>query len=108
MIRRDKWKYVYFTAAEPLLFDMSKPFGEMNNLTTDESFKPVLEDLHARLTSLVDPDEITFAAFHRQDQVLHELIRKKSKTEFYEATASRLGTIQASLFTERYFGPARM
>jgi len=108
MIRRDKWKYIYFTAAEPLLFNMSKPFGEMNNLATDEHFTPVLEELHARLTSLVDPDAITFAAFHRQDQVLHELIRKKSRVEFYEATASRLGTIQASLFAERYYGPALM
>lgn len=108
MIRRDKWKYIYFTAAEPLLFDMSQTFGEMNNLATKEELAPVLKEMHAQLTSVVDPDPITFAAFHRQDQVLRELIQTKSRADFYKSTASRLGAIQGNLFTERYYGPAVM
>lgn len=108
MIRQDQWKYIYFTAAEPLLFDMNKPYGEMNNLANDQKFAPVVEELHGHLTSLVDPDAITFAAFHRQDQVLHELIQKSSRAEFYKSTAGRLGSIQGGLFTERYYGPALM
>lgn len=108
MIRQDQWKYIYFTASEPLLFDMSEPFGEMNNLAKDEKFAPVLEQMHAHLTSVVDPDTITFAAFHRQDQVLHELTQKRAKADFYQSVASRLGSIQGKLFTERYYGPALM
>ena len=108
MIRQDEWKYIYFTAAELLLFDMSKPYGEMNNLANDQKFAPVVEELHGRLTSLVDPDAITFAAFHRQDQVLHELVQKKSRAEFYKSTAGGLGSIQGTLFTERYYGPAQL
>lgn len=108
MIRKSKWKYIYFTGAEPLLFDMSEHFGEMNNLANDPKFGDVVEDLHAHLTSLVDPDAITFAAFHRQDQVLHELIQKRAKADFYKSVARRLGSIQGKLFTERYYGPAQM
>ena len=108
MIRKDKWKYIYFTGAEPLLFDMSEHFGEMNNLANDHKFAAVVEELHEHLNSLVDPDGITFAAFHRQGQVLNELIQKRAKADFFKSMAGRLGSIQGSLFTERYYGPAQL
>jgi arylsulfatase A-like enzyme len=105
MIRQDKWKYIYFTAAKPRLFDMSGLYGEMNNMANKEEFASVFKELHAQLTS---PDAITFAALHRPDQVLHEHIQKKSRAQFFKSTASQFGTIQGSLFTERYYGLAIM
>jgi choline-sulfatase len=101
MIRRDKWKYIYFTGADPLLFDMSTPFGEFTNLAKDNT--SIVEELHAHLTSVVSPDQITFEAFRRQDEVLQGIIHERSTQEFYKSIAGRLGSIQATTFAERYY-----
>lgn len=104
MIREDNWKYIYFTAGDPLLFDMSQPFGEFDNLAADRQNAGQLEKMHSLLVSLVDPDSITYAAFRRQDQVLQEIVQTKSEAEFYKSVASRLGSIQGTTFTKRYYG----
>lgn len=103
MIRQDDWKYIYFTGGDSLLFDMSAPFGEYENLAHNKEFASVIENLHAQLVSLVNPDAITFEAFRRQNQVLNELVRQRSKTEFYHALVGRLGPVQAAVFAERYY-----
>ena len=103
MIRQDKWKYIYFTGGDPLLFDMSAPFGEYNNLAFNKEFAPIVEELHARLVSLVDPNAITYEAFRRQSQVLRAFVQKQSKEQFYHSLVGRLGSVQSSVLAERCY-----
>jgi choline-sulfatase len=103
MVRKDDWKYIYFTGGDSLLFDMSKPFGEYNNLSSNREYSSVVEELHGRLVALVDPDAITYQAFHRQDEVLRGLVRKQSKAQFYKSLVGRLGSVQSAVFAERYY-----
>jgi hypothetical protein len=106
MIRQDNWKYIYFTGGDPLLFDMDVSLGEFTNLASRKEHAPVVEELHTRLLSLVDPDAITFAAFRRQDQFLRELVRKQSKAEFQNTLVGRLGTVQAAVLADRCYSQA--
>jgi choline-sulfatase len=107
MIRKDEWKYIYFTAGEPLLFNMASQAGEFQNLSHDKRFQDVREELHKHLTSVVEPDAVTFQAFRRQREILQQLTKTKSKTEFYEMLVGRLGSMQATMLLEQWYGPAR-
>ncbi|MBI4873781.1 MAG: sulfatase-like hydrolase/transferase [Acidobacteria bacterium] len=106
MIRKGDWKYLYFTGGEPLLFDMRQG-GEFVNLARDKKHAEVRKELHGHLTSLVDPDAVTHAAFDRQEQVLKRLVRENSRSGFYDMLVGRLGPIQARLLTDRYYGTAK-
>ena len=101
MIRKGDWKYLYFTGGDPLLFNMSTPEGEFKNLAKDKAHAPLLKELHAHLTTVVDPDAVTFAAFEKQDRVFRDIVRKSSRDELYAALVGRLGSIQARIITNR-------
>ncbi len=103
MIRKGDWKYLYFTGGEPLLFNM-KEGGEFVNLARDKKYAGVQKELHGHLTSLLDPDAVTHAAFQRQDEVLRGLIKENSRADFYDMLVGRLGPIQARLLADRHYG----
>jgi choline-sulfatase len=103
MIRKGDWKYLYFTGGEPLLFHM-KQGGEFVNLARDKQHAGVLKELHGNLTSLLDPDAVTAAAFERQAEVLKKLVGENSRSDFYDSLVGRLGPIQARLLTDRHYG----
>ena len=105
MIRKGKWKYIYFTGAEPLLFDMSQAMGEYKNVAPQN--KAVVEEMHAHLVSVVEPDTITWNAFHKQEDVLRGLVKSETKEQFKKNLTKRLGSIQGTVFTERLYAGAR-
>ncbi len=103
MIRKGDHKYLYFTGDDPLLFDLKKDPGEFHNLAARKEFAPVVKELHGHLTSLLDPDAVTQAAFYKQAQVLDRLVKQSSKSDFYKMLVGRLGRAQARVLTDRCY-----
>jgi choline-sulfatase len=101
LVREEEWKYLYFTGDEPLLFNLKEDPGEFRNLA--EKRRDIRERLHRRLTSLVDPDAITAAAFRKQEAVLANLVKSGPRNEFYKRLVGRLGPAQARVLTDREY-----
>ncbi len=55
MLRRGRYKLVYFVGMEPELFDLEADPLETENLATDPAFFSTLTELEAELFDLVDP-----------------------------------------------------
>jgi arylsulfatase A-like enzyme len=104
MIRKGDWKYLYFTGGDPLLFNMKNEMGEYHDLAGDKKFADVRKELHAHLTSLVEPDRVTLDAFRRQDQILRDRVKSMSRDDFHDDLVGRLGSIQARTITDRHYG----
>lgn len=107
MIRKGDWKYIYFTGGPPLLFHMKDETGEFHDLSGSREHAAVRQEMHAHLTSLLDPDAVTQAAFRKQDEVLRGLVKGQSRGEFYDTLVGRLGPIQARILTDRCYGSAK-
>jgi choline-sulfatase len=103
MIRRGDWKYVYFSWHEPLLFNLKDDPGEKNNLAGKPEHAAVVKELHAILTSLVDPDEVTRRAFAEQERRLAAMVQKLTAPEFRKELESRLGAGQAGALAAKYY-----
>ena len=58
MLRHDRWKYVYYAGASPQLFDLEADPHERHDLSADPGFATVAASLHARLLTIVDPDDV--------------------------------------------------
>ena len=103
MIRKGDWKYLYFTGGDPLLFNMKNEFGEFVNLAKDKKLADLRKEMHAHLTSLVDPDAITRAGFQKQEKILLDRVKSMSAADFYDDLVGRLGSMQARMMTFRYY-----
>jgi choline-sulfatase len=103
LIRKDQWKYIYFTGGEPLLFNLKGDPGEFHNLAADPKHTGIREELHRLLRSLVDPDKVTNASFRKQSDVLKQLVAARSRAEFYRSLVGRLGPMQARVITEQQY-----
>ena len=75
----------------------------MNNLADNPVHATKVRELHGHLSSLVNPDAITEAAFKKQHQVLMTMVRKKTPEEFSRMLMGRLGRGQATAFTRKYY-----
>jgi choline-sulfatase len=104
MIRKGDWKYIYFSwYGDKLLFNLKVDPGEMNNLVDNPAHASTVQELHSLLTSLVDPDVVTEAAFRKQHQVLTELVQQGTPEEFFRTLRGRLGRGQAVALTRKYY-----
>ena len=104
MIRKGDWKYIYFSwYGDKLLFNLKDDPGEMNNLADYPAHASTVQILHGLLTSLVDPDAVTEAAFRNQHQVLKALVKEKTPEEFFRTLRGRLGRGQATALTRKYY-----
>jgi len=112
MIRKGNWKYIYFSwYGDRLLFNLKEDPGEMNNLAGNPAHASKVRELHSLLTSLVDPETITEAAFKKQHEILMGMIRKQTPDEFFHTLRGRLGHGQATALTRKFYqhwqpGPA--
>lgn len=61
MVRQGDWKYIYYAAGySPELFNLAEDPGELKNLA--DSNADMVKQLHAILTSQLDPEEVDKAA----------------------------------------------
>ncbi len=103
MVRKDNWKYIYFSWYEPLLFNLKEDPGELRNLAGKPETASVQKELHGILTSLLDPDAVTARAFAEQERRLLQMARDRSADSFYKELAGRLGPGQARAITNKYY-----
>jgi choline-sulfatase len=104
MIRKGDWKYIYFSwYGDKLLFNLKDDPGEMDNLAGYPEHASTVKELHGLLTSLVDPEAVTEAAFRKQHQVLTALVKQETPEEFFRTLQGRLGRGQATALTGKYY-----
>jgi hypothetical protein len=73
------------------------------NLADKPANASLRKELHAILTSQLDPDAVTRKAFREQERRLAELVKRQTAKEFYKDMAKRLGKGQAAVLTDRYY-----
>jgi choline-sulfatase len=103
LIRKEDWKYIYFTGDDTLLFNLKDDPGELRNLSQSPQLASKKRELHAHLTSLVNPDQVTDRAFAEQDRRLVALVKSMSKADFHDELVGRLGSAQARVLTAKYY-----
>ena len=103
LIRKGDWKYIYFTGDDSLLFNLKDDPGELRNLAAAPEHAAKKRELHAHLTSLLDPDSVTDMAFAEQERRLAGMVKRMSKNEFQEELVGRLGSAQARALTAKYY-----
>lgn len=104
LIRKDRWKYIYATGYEPMLFDLAADPHEQHDLAAKPESAPVLKDLHAELLRLIpDPDAVTERAFAAQQDLLEKMFRDHTRQGFYDALRSRLGAGQARILANQFY-----
>jgi choline-sulfatase len=104
MIRKDRWKYIYATGYDPLVFDLLSDPREQHNLADKPETAQVLKELHAELLRFIpDPDDVTERAFAAQQELLDKMIRDHTRQQFYEALRSRLGAGQSRILANQFY-----
>jgi choline-sulfatase len=103
LIRKGDWKYIYFTCEQPLLFNLHDDPGEFHNLAGNPETAQKQAELHAHLTSLVDPDAVTERAFAAQQKILDSMVARMSRDEFYRYMKGRLGGMQARVLASQLY-----
>jgi choline-sulfatase len=104
MIRKGDWKYIHFSYYNKnLLFNLRDDPGEMHDLASAAQTASIEHELHATLTSIVDPAVVTTRAFEKQEEVLTGLIRDNNPDDFFQILEGRLGQGQAAVLTQKHY-----
>ena len=69
-IRRGTFKYVYYVAHPPELFDLATDPEELHNLATDPAFAQELQACERALRTICDPEEVEQRAKARQAEII--------------------------------------
>jgi len=72
MIRKGKWKYIYYVGFEPELFNLETDPEETRDLSQNSEFKHILNELKRDLYKICDPEETNKLAFEDQDKMIRE------------------------------------
>lgn len=70
MIRHGRYKYVYYVAYRPQLFDLDADPEELTDLAEDPRYADVLQECRRRLYAICDPEEVDARAKQRQAELL--------------------------------------
>ncbi|MCJ7855613.1 sulfatase-like hydrolase/transferase [Lachnospiraceae bacterium NSJ-143] len=74
MLRKGRFKLIYFAGGyPPQLFNLEDDPDELNDLSNDERFKPVLNDLTAELYKVADPEALSSKAKKEQLEKLRRI-----------------------------------
>ena len=74
MLRRGRWKYVYFSEGNPaLLFDLESDPHELRNLADEPEYGDRLTELRHQLFQILDPEEVNRQAFADQEKMIESL-----------------------------------
>ena len=74
MLRKDEWKYVYFSEEHPaLLFDMENDPQELINLAGDPAHLAIINALRHQLYQILDPEQVNRQAFADQANMIEKL-----------------------------------
>jgi choline-sulfatase len=74
MLRKGRWKYVYFAEGHPaLLFDMQSDPRELVNLADDGEYIQTVKELRDQLFQILDPEEVNQQAFADQAKMIETL-----------------------------------
>ncbi|MEF2246729.1 sulfatase-like hydrolase/transferase [Paenibacillus sp. IITD108] len=69
MIRKGKYKYIYYPNNPPQLFNLETDQREMTNLAEQQSCRDIVQQLHSELLNILDPD------------LVDEFVRRTCKSE---------------------------
>ena len=72
MIRKDRWKYVYYVGFAPQLFDLESDPAELVDLGSDEAYRAIRDELHRELTAICDPEAVDARAKADQMRVVDQ------------------------------------
>mgnify|MGYP001157567189 FL=1 len=72
MIRKGKWKYIYYVGFEPELFNLETDPEETNDLSKRIEFVNICNELKADLYNICDPEEMNKIAFKDQDEMIEK------------------------------------
>jgi choline-sulfatase len=91
MIRKGRYKYIYYVGYSPELFDLEADPEESTNLAGDPKYATVLKDLDSVLRGMVDPED----ADRRANLAQRELIESRGGPD----------KVMANLVTEKSYTP---
>ena len=70
MIRKGRWKYIYYVGFEPELFDLENDPDELSNLSQKNEFINICNELKRDLYNICDPEVMNKLAFEDQDKMI--------------------------------------
>jgi choline-sulfatase len=91
MIRRGRYKYIYYVGYDPELFDLEADPEEGTNLAQHPNYAAVVAELDRTLRSIVDPED----ADRRANEAQRQLIESRGGPE----------QVMANLVTEKNYTP---
>jgi choline-sulfatase len=91
MVRRGRYKYIYYVGYNPELFDLDADPEEGTNLAQDPKYSALAGELDSILRSIVDPE----AADRRANEAQRQLIESRGGPE----------QVMANLITEKNYTP---
>ena len=73
MLRNSQWKYNYYPGFPCELYDLKNDPGEINNLFDSKDHLEIINDCHAKMESILDPDKENEKAFSDQSLMIEKL-----------------------------------
>ena len=70
MIRKGKWKLIFYVGFEPELFDLDNDPDEILNCATDPDYAAILADMMAELDNICDPAAVDNQAHNEQQAMV--------------------------------------
>lgn len=73
MIRKDRYKLIYYVGQDPQLFDLENDPEELNDLANEIEYAQVLKECEDELRSIVNPEEVDKLAKKDQGIMIEQL-----------------------------------
>ncbi len=73
MLRKWKWKYIYYVGEAPQLFNLEEDPDECNDLGLDSDYRGICKAMETELRSIVDPEKMDAEAKKAQADVLERM-----------------------------------